>query len=1313
MGTESNINRLVTKYQPIGFRVEIEKRLNQLSARQGGYSFTLYDAADNTPVKTITMDEPKGTTLWSDITVEDLGKKGGLKDKETRNYYMLENIPAEAVAYRDGKPVTPEVKYEDGTHRNEYTWKLNGYTYDTHRVDIKVSVNLDQTFTYKLKPAVTYGTFNKAIYSNGYEAEGTGTVKVSKKIDGRDFLPEERFTFEMIPLENAPMRTAAGEKEKLEKTVTSSESISFDELLFTLDDLKDSANGSWSGKDFSYLVHEVIPEDAFVTDGGATLFYKNASEEKKKEHDGEWTYQSVTYAKDQIVTLHVTDGEKGRLIVTYGEENETEPPVLQFTNLYRPLTAEKVWENYDGTDTPPEGAKVTLELYADGKPTGKTVVLDGSRDEGLNAASTEGEFESWKATWKNLPEYGTAGADGSAGQPIHYTVLETDIDLSTYALYASDVPEAGTEVTAAKTAKITNRQRTGELILRKTAETPITEEENKEFGFRITLRDESITHTFKGSEMQPDGTETEKEVQFTKGIADVSVRGGYSLKITGLPQGVDYTVTETEDRFFTPETPEMSGTISPETSEAAFTNSRNKADVRVTKVFSGIDRLPKEFKITNDYNQEVFTAENAEGRGEKEAPYSWTIHDVPTGTEITFTETGIQAAGYYLSVNGTETAEDSATVTVTAWDRKMDKETQTATEPENETGAGTNPENEAKTVTDQDPDAKRETEPGTDTKAGEDQEREEKERNTAAFINEYTYHAEGKSQLRGRKVIQNRPFGKDDTLKVTLTAEEGVRLPEITEIDVPVKEGEYTAEFSFGEIEYDLSDMDGKTEQVFVYTITETAGMPGTRPDTEKHTATVRVKDNGAGLLETQVIYSDGDETEFVNPYHAEGNAQLKGRKILQNRPFIEGDILSVVISAEKGVPLPERTEISVPLTPGESTAEFSFGEITYELIDLEGETEKTFTYTITEKAVMAGTTKDADTHTATVTVTDNGRGELETEIAYSDGEEIGFVNTYHAEGKAKMRGHKEIRNRTFGANDKLKITISAETGVKLPEVTEIDVPLGTGRYVADFFFGEILYDESDMDGQQERTFVYTFTETAEMAGTTPDSGTHTATVLVKDNRKGVLETRVTYSDGDGVSFVNPYDALGSLEIGKEFVFRETENPTPRPTRRPTPSPSPEPTPTTTPTEPPEPTETPASENIPTTSVTVRKVWDDDRNAAGLRPDHVTVRLSNGMTVTLNERNGWQATISNLPAMIEGQPANYRWHETEVPGYTLAKTTVVGGATVFVNQLHRREAPPEDKPVPKRPGNQYLIIEDYGTPLGVEVVINHVGDCFD
>ena len=107
--------------------------------------------------------------------------------------------------------------------------------------------------------------------------------------------------------------------------------------------------------------------------------------------------------------------------------------------------------------------------------------------------------------------------------------------------------------------------------------------------------------------------------------------------------------------------------------------------------------------------------------------------------------------------------------------------------------------------------------------------------------------------------------------------------------------------------------------------------------------------------------------------------------------------------------------------------------------------------------------------------------------------------------------------------------------------------------------------------------------------------------------------------------------------------------------------------------------------------------------------------LNNGIKVRLDASNGWQATVKDLPLIIGGYPARYYWTEGEVPGYDLVSMDVVGGSTViFTNELHRQKKPPEDKPTGKKlRGDKYLIIEDYGTPLGVEVSINHVGDCFD
>jgi nitrogen fixation protein len=128
------------------------------------------------------------------------------------------------------------------------------------------------------------------------------------------------------------------------------------------------------------------------------------------------------------------------------------------------------------------------------------------------------------------------------------------------------------------------------------------------------------------------------------------------------------------------------------------------------------------------------------------------------------------------------------------------------------------------------------------------------------------------------------------------------------------------------------------------------------------------------------------------------------------------------------------------------------------------------------------------------------------------------------------------------------------------------------------------------------------------------------------------------------------------------------------------------------------------------TQVSVRKVWDDNDNAAHMRPTSITATLSNGTVVILNEANGWSATVENLPKTIDGQPITYTWREQEVIGYTQTDMSVNGDVTTFTNKYRERPTPPDDRPVP---GTPTIEIPDYDTPLGIEVIINHVGDCFD
>ncbi|MBQ9264175.1 MAG: Cna B-type domain-containing protein [Clostridia bacterium] len=122
------------------------------------------------------------------------------------------------------------------------------------------------------------------------------------------------------------------------------------------------------------------------------------------------------------------------------------------------------------------------------------------------------------------------------------------------------------------------------------------------------------------------------------------------------------------------------------------------------------------------------------------------------------------------------------------------------------------------------------------------------------------------------------------------------------------------------------------------------------------------------------------------------------------------------------------------------------------------------------------------------------------------------------------------------------------------------------------------------------------------------------------------------------------------------------------------------------------------------TSVTVTKVWDDNNNAAGMRPANLRVTLSNGSSYVLNAGNNWTVTVNDLPKFRNGVEIAYTWSEQAVLGYKQTDVTVVGNTTIFTNTYQRPYTPTP---------NQTITIDDLPVALGLGVEINHVGDCFD
>ena len=1138
------------KVEPIDVPIRLNKLVNGITAPGGGYTFTLTDEAGQVLEDDLTITAEDGKAELSTV-IRNVGvefKSYSEKDPRTYIFKLRENIPESANGYRDGKQLgadgnvletdgEPMVYGTAGEYRSDagIVWKKDGMIYDAPEITITVVLKMNQ-LQYRLESTVTYSpdpeTEESAVFTNHYEAEGTGTVRVEKTIDGRGYLGSDGFVFELTGIDNAPLRTKDGDADKLTVTAVSAEAAAFKDLAFSLADLK-NADGTWSGKDFRYRIHENVPEDASVQAGEEELLYRDATDEQKAEYDGKWTWKGMTYAKDQTVVLHVEDSLTGELTVTYGGDAD-KAGTAAFENRYNAggsciVSAEKHIEGREFL----EGDKFTFELTPTG---GAPMRTEAGKQEKLTVETTNAEAVSFDELLFLAEDLKNEDGTWSREKEFSYILHEA-------------VPED---------ASVQDGE--NELLYR-----DATDEQKKEHDGEWTLK--GITYA--------------KDRTVTLKVAD---DGEGNLNVTwgaGLDENGKATVVNPYDA---------------------------------------------------EGSQTLWAAKHIDGRGFLE------------GDSFTFELTPVDGAPLRTE-NGTAEALTAKAVSA-----------------------------------------------------------------EAAAFEELLFRLEDLKNGDG-----------------TWSAKEfSYLVHEVIPDDASVTDGG-------SELLYRDASEEKRQEYAGKW------ALDGFTYAAEDRMVTLAVADDGMGSL---VISCGGDSdengtAEFTNPYDASGTGTVRVTKHIDGRGFLPGESFDFELTAMDDAPLRtaggEQKKLTVKASSGKTV---SFEDLLFVLEDLRDEdgtvSGKDFRYRIQEvipgdamatdggkrflyKDALAKQKQAFDGKWTYRNMTyakgqeiilhaeDDGKGDIT--VTFGEGLDkdgtTEFTNVYKAEGKAVLKGQKVIQNRPFAQDDTLKVTVSAAEGVKLPEAAEIDVPLKEGEYTAEFSFGEILYDQDDMEGESEKIFTYLFTETAEMEGTTPDAGRHTATVKLTDDGKGQLLAEVTYSDGEELVFVNPYtETKGTLVVEKHFRFRngtEEENL------------QPEDGPGTPETPPSGKNEKP----VPTLSVTVRKIWNDDNNAAGLRPARVTMTLSNGMKVTLNEGNGWQATVAGLPAEINGRPAAYTWKESEVPGYRLVSTTVTGGITIFVNEPLRRGNLPEGRPVGAIRGDPYAVIDDYETALGTAVTINHVGDCFD
>ena len=138
------------------------------------------------------------------------------------------------------------------------------------------------------------------------------------------------------------------------------------------------------------------------------------------------------------------------------------------------------------------------------------------------------------------------------------------------------------------------------------------------------------------------------------------------------------------------------------------------------------------------------------------------------------------------------------------------------------------------------------------------------------------------------------------------------------------------------------------------------------------------------------------------------------------------------------------------------------------------------------------------------------------------------------------------------------------------------------------------------------------------------------------------------------------------------------------------------------------------------TSISVEKIWNDNNNQDGKRPESVKVQLkangnNEGETITLNAENNWKYTWNNLSEYENGIKVTYTVEETEVPtGYTVTYNNENSGKVIITNTHEVEKTTYSVEKVwndsenqdGKRPESVKVQLKANGNSVGNEITLN-------
>ena len=298
------------------------------------------------------------------------------------------------------------------------------------------------------------------------------------------------------------------------------------------------------------------------------------------------------------------------------------------------------------------------------------------------------------------------------------------------------------------------------------------------------------------------------------------------------------------------------------------------------------------------------------------------------------------------------------------------------------------------------------------------------------------------------------------------------------------------------------------------------------------------------GHAEGGIASQASEDPAFVNVYDAK-DVHLKltlDKSITGDRTAVkENEFLFQLLNADGTIAAEARNDAS---------GKVAF-YLDYNLQDLNGQTSRTFTYTVKEKIpsdavdngdgtyTLNGVTYDTSTYTVTVVLADDGKGSL-----------TATVNSTVVTGTGTVDTGIDFVNRYTAADVivpfhaiKRMEGMPLEAGIYTFYLKDGDTILAEGTNKAD---GTIVFNK-ELTFTEPGTYTYTMVEyKGAKPGVTFDETSFTVTVVVTDNGKGKLEAKVTYTTTEGQYdlpvFINIYKPTGVsvvIEAQKDLDGRE------------------------------------------------------------------------------------------------------------------------------------------------------------------------------